>query len=399
MFRQDKNPPAGLTSLALHHAMTLQISEFVPLPETRAAAGRVFRGTGRGRTSGLGMRLRLKLLGFSLLRPLAAFFSEGHAGAGSLAPRSAGTGRGQGPPTAPQLLPGRESRTTFPSSLPGRHRPFPAGPGARPEPRGGGGTTARGGCAPSGTTAPASLRARRRRPCPPWLTAQSPPLPMPLPPRLRTRLRTRVPPRPLRALRRESGGRAAPPARARPCRGCRWAARAGRRGCRCRGWRSRSSRPSTTPGRCCSRGCAAAPPCSCTSSWRRSCGRCSGPCSAAPSCTPSRPRWRRWAGAGWAACTAPAPQCCWPPSSCPSASPTTAWRRWASRCCGGGGSCCCWAPGARCSTGSTAWAAPWACRCCWHRPPASSARGSTTSAASGWVREGLCVGGCSAAAL
>lgn len=37
------------------------------------------------------------------------------------------------------------------------------------------------------------------------------------------------------------------------------------------------ARPSTTPGRCCSCACAAAPPCSSTSSWRPSCARCSGP--------------------------------------------------------------------------------------------------------------------------
>lgn len=101
MFRQDKNPPAGLTSLALHHAMTLQISKFAPLPETRAAAGRVFSGAGRGCTSGLGRRLRRELLGSSLLRPLAAFFSKGHAGAGQPRPALGGDRAGSEPPHSP----------------------------------------------------------------------------------------------------------------------------------------------------------------------------------------------------------------------------------------------------------------------------------------------------------
>lgn len=38
-----QNAPSGPTSLALQHAMTLQISEVVPLPETAAAVGRAER--------------------------------------------------------------------------------------------------------------------------------------------------------------------------------------------------------------------------------------------------------------------------------------------------------------------------------------------------------------------
>lgn len=97
-----QNAPSGPTSLALQHAMTLQISEVVPLPETAAAVGRAERSAKQGCTLGRGWACAASCWALprsSLWPPSSADATK------ELGPRSAGTGQAQGPGTAPQLLP------------------------------------------------------------------------------------------------------------------------------------------------------------------------------------------------------------------------------------------------------------------------------------------------------